>query len=197
MTEDADLGTRLKRFGYRAVTISHPTSEDGPERLRDWISQRTRWFKGWIQTWLVHMRRPLRLLRELGLGSFLIFQIVFAGMVVSALAHPFLLGTAVYLLAELVVIGRISATRSVLIFLDSTNVILGYLAFLALGFQALSLREKTRFWRIAAFTPVYWLLMSYAAWRAVLQLVLKPHHWEKTPHYPRRRSRRGLFGGRN
>ena len=139
-----------------------------------------------MQTWLVHMRRPLVLLRDLGTGSFLVSQIVFAGMVVSALAHPILLGSAVFLLGELVLAGRVSLSKSVLIFLDSTNVILGYLAFLALGFQTLTLREKTGFWRIVALTPPYWLLMSLAAWRALYQVIVRPHEWEKTPHYPRR-----------
>ena len=186
VTEDADLGTRLRRFGYRCEMITHPTCEDGPTMTRDWISQRTRWFKGWMQTWLVHMRRPLVLLRDLGTGSFLVSQIVFAGMVVSALAHPILLGSAVFLLGELVLAGRVSLSKSVLIFLDSTNVILGYLAFLALGFQTLTMREKTGFWRIVALTPPYWLLMSLAAWRALYQVIVRPHEWEKTPHYPRR-----------
>ena len=175
VTEDADLGTRLRRFGYRCEMITHPTCEDGPTMTRDWISQRTRWFKGWMQTWLVHMRRPLVLLRDLGTGSFLVSQIVFAGMVVSALAHPILLGSAVFLLGELVLAGRVSLSKSVLIFLDSTNVILGYLAFLALGFQTLTLREKTGFWRIVALTPPYWLLMSLAAWRALYQVIVRPH----------------------
>ncbi|MDH6230448.1 hypothetical protein M2281_001020 [Mesorhizobium soli] len=59
VTEDADLGLRLARFGYRSETISCPTMEDAPEDFGTWLPQRTRWFKGWIQTWLVHMRSPV------------------------------------------------------------------------------------------------------------------------------------------
>jgi len=52
VTEDADLGARLLRFGYRTETISLPTLEEAPERARIWIPQRTRWFKGWCRLWL-------------------------------------------------------------------------------------------------------------------------------------------------
>src|SRR5690606_21252526 len=66
VTEDADLGVRLARFGYRAATLTLPTREDAPDQLGAWMRQRTRWYKGWLQTWLVHTRQPLRLTRELG-----------------------------------------------------------------------------------------------------------------------------------
>ncbi len=100
VTEDADLGVRLARFGYRTETVPCPTYEAAPDTLGTWLLQRTRWFKGWMQTWLVHMRDPFRLARDLGFGSFLIAQILFAGMVVSALAHPFLVLTAFVLVAR-------------------------------------------------------------------------------------------------
>ena len=48
VTEDADLGLRLVRFGYHTATISLPTLEDAPESLSVWLPQRTRWFKGWL-----------------------------------------------------------------------------------------------------------------------------------------------------
>jgi hypothetical protein len=31
-------------------------------------------------------------------------------------------------------------------------------------------------------TPVHWLLLSLAAWRALYQLVVAPYAWEKTEH---------------
>ena len=61
VTEDADLGIRLARLGYRTTVIPSTTYEEAPARLRPWLRQRTRWFKGWLQTWLVHMRSPVRL----------------------------------------------------------------------------------------------------------------------------------------
>ena len=66
VTEDADLGMRLARFGYRSEMIDSTTYEEAPAHFGSWLRQRTRWFKGWMQTWLVHMRQPRRLLRDLG-----------------------------------------------------------------------------------------------------------------------------------
>jgi cellulose synthase/poly-beta-1,6-N-acetylglucosamine synthase-like glycosyltransferase len=187
VTEDADLGMRLARFGYRTETIACPTWESGPDTLAIWLPQRTRWFKGWMQTWLVHMRDPSLLMRELGPGSFVIGQILFAGMVLSALAHPFLLFTGVILVVDLALARPTDSWKSALLAIDIVNVACGYLSFLLLGWQTLKLRERFGFWMIVLFTPVYWMLMSVAAWRAVWQLWRKPHLWEKTPHRPMRR----------
>ena len=182
VTEDADLGVRLARLGYRTETIACPTHEAAPETLATWLPQRTRWFKGWMQTWLVHMRDPFRLARDLGFGSFLIAQILFAGLVLSALAHPFLVVTGLVLVVELALDRPLSVSKSVLISVDFVNIACGYVSFLLLGWQTLGREERAGFWKIVLFTPVYWMMMSMAAWRAVWQIWHKPHHWEKTPH---------------
>jgi cellulose synthase/poly-beta-1,6-N-acetylglucosamine synthase-like glycosyltransferase len=96
VTEDADLGMRLARFGYRSDMIDSTTLEEAPARIGAWLRQRTRWFKGWIQTWLVHMRQPRRLLRELGLPGFLTFQLIVGGNALAALVHPLFMGGLIY-----------------------------------------------------------------------------------------------------
>jgi len=88
VTEDADLGLRLARNGYRCQVIRSTTYEEAPARFMFWLRQRTRWLKGFVQTWLVHMRVPSALWRELGPRGFLAFQIMVGGTVLSALAHP-------------------------------------------------------------------------------------------------------------
>lgn len=191
VTEDADLGLRLARFGYFTETISSPTYEDAPKDFSTWLPQRTRWFKGWMQTWLVHMRNPFRLARELGFRSFMISQILFAGMLISAMAHPILILTGIFLVIDLVLEKTLSTYRSALLMVDVANICCGYLSFLLLGRQALRADERTGFWKIALFTPVYWVMMSAAAWRSVWQIFRRPHHWEKTRHH-RSRHRPGF-----
>ena len=71
VTEDADLGFRLARFGYRSTTFASTTFEEAPARFGGWLRQRSRWMKGWMQTWSVHMRRPWRLWRDAGAKGFL------------------------------------------------------------------------------------------------------------------------------
>ena len=136
------------------------------------------------------MRNPARLVAEVGPGSFLVTQILFAGLVVSALAHPVLVFSAIAL-AVMVLAGEpLGLWGSVLFAVDTVNIVCGYLSFLMLGWQSLKRHERRRFWRVVALTPAYWMLMSVAAWRAVWQLWRQPHLWEKTPH-PKARS--GVF----
>jgi glycosyltransferase XagB len=88
VTEDADLGIRLARFGYEVSVIDSVTMEEAPASWRNWRGQRTRWIKGWIQTYLVHMRRPLRLWRDLGAWRFAGFQLTIGATILSLLVHP-------------------------------------------------------------------------------------------------------------
>lgn len=186
VTEDADLGIRLARLGYRTEVISCPTRELAPKNFRVWLPQRTRWFKGWAQTWLVHMRNPATLARDLGVRSLLIAQVLFAGMLASALLHPLLLATFAYFSVRLMLDPPIEPFGSVLLAMDVVNIVCGYLSFLLLGWQTLNRGERHGFWRIVLFTPVYWVMLSWAGWRALWYLWRRPHHWEKTPHEPDR-----------
>jgi cellulose synthase/poly-beta-1,6-N-acetylglucosamine synthase-like glycosyltransferase len=49
VTEDADLGMRLARFGYRCGVTDSTTCEEAPANIRRWLAQRSRWFKGWMR----------------------------------------------------------------------------------------------------------------------------------------------------
>lgn len=183
VTEDADLGARFARHGFRCGTIACPTLEDAPDTAGVWLGQRTRWFKGWMQTWFVHMRRPLLLMQQLGPGSFLTVQIMLAGLVASALAHPVLLASIGGLLAKSAIHGLGSHER-ILLAIALINLLLGYGSFLLLGWCCLHRSEKRGFWKSVLFTPAYWLMMSFAALRAGWHLFRRPHYWEKTPHKP-------------
>lgn len=189
VTEDADLGVRLARYGYRTDVIRAPTGEDAPETFAIWLKQRTRWLKGWAQTWLVHMRDPRQLMSDIGFRSFVGVQILLAGLLGSALLHPVLLVTGAGLAASAVV-EDLPPIQRVLFMLDVFNIVLGYGAFLLLGWRATPRPRRRGFWRLVLFTPVYWLMMSVAAWRAMVQLYADPHRWEKTPHRRRRRAGR-------
>jgi cellulose synthase/poly-beta-1,6-N-acetylglucosamine synthase-like glycosyltransferase len=192
VTEDADLGLRLARFGYRSDTISAETLEDAPEEVMVWVRQRTRWFKGWMQTWLVHMHHPGRLMRELGPCSFAVAQIMFAGMILSAFAYPLLLASVAGLCVKLAWAG-LSGGEAVVLSLALVNLGAAYASFLFLAWRCLDREGRRRgFWRTAAWMPAYWLLLSFAACRAVVELARRPHYWEKTPH---KRFRRDAAGG--
>ena len=186
VTEDADIGIRLARHGYRTGTITRPTWELAPTRWTVWLPQRSRWLKGWAQTWLVHMREPRKLFVELGVPSFCVAQILMAGMIASAFAHPLLFGSIIYHTAIAYMTDGLNTWQSAILLLDIASVVGGYMSFILLGRSVLSRRKMRGTWRVAIYTPVYWFMLFFAALKAIWQLFVKPHHWEKTPHVPRR-----------
>jgi cellulose synthase/poly-beta-1,6-N-acetylglucosamine synthase-like glycosyltransferase len=183
VTEDADLGFRLARFGYRSVTFDSTTSEEAPIRFKAWLGQRSRWMKGWMQTWSVHMRKPRRLWREAGPRGFLTLNIIVGGNVLTALAYPILvIEFAAYLLTN------VTGSTSGLFFTGSlaplhiATITAGFASTVLIGAMGLARRGRLRSGWILALTPFYWACLSTAAWRALWQLWRDPYRWEKTEH---------------
>lgn len=144
-----------------------------------------------MQTWLVHMRQPAALRRDLGLIPFVVFQLIVGGNVFAALIHPVFVATFVYAIATgTPLFGAGGPAIAFTAGLFGTTVAIGYLTSAALGCVGLMRRGAgTTSW-VLLFTPVYWLLLSAAAWRALYQLIREPYRWEKTEHGLARTSRR-------
>ena len=87
VTEDADLGLRIDASGYHTAVIDSATLEEANSDPINWIRQRSRWYKGYLQTWLVHIRQPVKLFRTLGLRSFIRFNLVLAGTPIIAVLN--------------------------------------------------------------------------------------------------------------
>lgn len=183
MTEDADLGIRLARAGWHVGVLDSTTWEEAPPTFPVWRGQRTRWLKGWMQTYLVHMRSPRRLWVELGPRRFLGFQVLMGGQILSALVHPWFYA----LLALDLWDGRLlsvpeSLMGQLLLWIGAFNLVAGYASAIALGSIAAARRGRRRLAAHALLMPVYWLAISFAAYRALVQLVTAPYYWEKTDH---------------
>ena len=192
VTEDADLGIRLSRLGYRSGVLSSATYEEAPARFGPWLKQRTRWYKGWMQTWLVHMRRPWRLVRELTLAGAVAFQLFLACNVLAALVHPiFMAGLCYSLLAAqpLQVVGTMHAAP-----VFAATLLGGYASTIAIDLIGLRRRGLLAHAWALVLTPLYWFLLSLAAWRALWQLVCDPQRWEKTEHGLAKTSRLAAAG---
>jgi cellulose synthase/poly-beta-1,6-N-acetylglucosamine synthase-like glycosyltransferase len=175
VTEDADLGMRLARCGYVTSVISSSTQEEAPARFCAWLRQRTRWFKGWMQTYLVHMRQPRKLCRDLGAPGFAGFQLVIGGTVLAALVHPFFM---------IELICRLFAGNAGVLFagIPAATIATGYSASLLLALLGLKRRGLLGSAWVLLTMPAHWLLLSLAAWRALYQLARDPYRWEKTEH---------------
>jgi glycosyltransferase XagB len=188
VTEDADLGLRLYRAGYRCETLTRPTLEDAPTCRKVWMGQRSRWFKGWLQTWLVLMRNPKTAMNSMGIKAFSIFQLLIGGMLISALLHPVILVFVTTTIIALLnpPVRDIPLRETVMFWVDLMNIMGSYLVFWALGSSAMTEFERKQIgWRFMGI-PIYWLMTSIAAWKAAFELKTKPFFWNKTPHTPRK-----------
>ncbi|HYK88281.1 MAG TPA: glycosyltransferase family 2 protein [Acidobacteriota bacterium] len=203
VAEDCDLGIRLHRMGKRTAMLDTTTWEEANSRLTNWIRQRSRWIKGYIQTHLVHTRLPVRTLRELKLLGTLSFLMSVGGHSLLLLLNPlFLLAAIVYLfqagrkvlagttVAELVhrtlqgtiAMGAIENGYTILSSV-TTLLFLANFLFILLNLLGCMKRRLGGIYLIMALaSPAYWILISAAAWKGLLQLVRRPHYWEKTDH---------------
>lgn len=145
----------------------------------------------WMQTWAVHMRAPGRLMRDLGPAGFIAFQLVVGGNVLAALVHPlFLAGLVLTAARGLPLWSNGSVTVAALTTLYGGSALVGYLTSALLGWLGLKRRGLLSTAWVLLLTPLNWLLLSLAAWRALYQLTVAPYTWEKTEHGLAKTSRR-------
>jgi cellulose synthase/poly-beta-1,6-N-acetylglucosamine synthase-like glycosyltransferase len=181
VTEDADLGIRMARAGYRTGVIASRTLEEANVSLLSWIKQRSRWLKGFLLTWLVHMRQPVLTMRELGFGGFWVMTAMTLGVFLSALLHPlFLLKIGFDVLTA-----RPPDDGNILVTgfsgLALALFLCGYVCAYLIGRRGIGQRSRT--WSFALLTmPIYWLLFMPAAWLALYEALFRPFHWHKTQH---------------
>lgn len=181
VTEDADLGIRLALLGYRCGIIQSTTQEEANCRLPNWIRQRSRWIKGWLQTWLVRMRHPVRLYRQLGPKGFISFQLLIGGFTLSNIVHPLFYVSIAISIAATGVPANFGDGTGLAVF-NLLVLISGYSVAVAAGIAAVAVRGMPSLLNHAVMMPAYWLLISLAAYKAMWQLVTRPFHWEKTDH---------------
>lgn len=181
VTEDADLGVRLTQRGYRVGVANSTTFEEANSHVGNWIRQRSRWFKGYMQTYLVHMRKPVELYRSLGHTGFWGFQFFVGGNILTALSLPFMLVMFAYWLAT-----RWSGFDiifpPVVLYISLFNLIIGNGFFVYLNMLGAFKRHNFRLMPYALTVPAYWLLMTVAAYKGLWQLIHNPFFWEKTTH---------------
>jgi cellulose synthase/poly-beta-1,6-N-acetylglucosamine synthase-like glycosyltransferase len=181
VTEDADLGLRMAGQGLTVSTLESTTLEEACCRPWPWIKQRTRWIKGYMQTALVHTRHPVRFVRQAGLHGTLTLVFLVAGTPFAFLAAPVLWAACLIPLllghAPTVQFTGLDATT-----LAACSLVIGNSVMIGASALAAILRRRYDLALWALLLPFYWVLHSFAAWRALGQLITKPSHWEKTPH---------------
>jgi len=180
VTEDADLGLRLSRLRYKTGILYSKTYEEAPVSLKPWLAQRTRWMKGWMQTFIVHNRYPKAFLKDAGWKNFLVFQVYVGSLIISAPLHTIFLLALIFRFYEAKLQG----------FENFNNWLLVYLFFLIAGYSAtilhsiiglIRLKKFKALWLIPTL-PLYWALSGLASLFAAYELMVKPYFWAKTKH---------------
>jgi cellulose synthase/poly-beta-1,6-N-acetylglucosamine synthase-like glycosyltransferase len=183
VTEDADLGLRIAKKGLRTIMLDSTTFEEANTRIDNWIRQRSRWMKGYMLTYMVHMRRPLSLYRATSFWGFAGIQLFVAGNFVGNLINPPLWGISMLWASN-----ELWYWTDAALFPDSFwypamfCFIVGNSA--AIGFTLLAAYRRRLYHLIpyALTLPAYWVLAAIATYKALVQVFTRPFYWEKTEH---------------
>lgn len=181
VTEDADLGVRLARAGGHCAVLRSTTDEEATCRPLAWIRQRSRWTKGYLLTWLCHMRNPAALWRDLGPRGFGAFQAIFLGGPLTYLAMPlFWLSLASWAWSGDVLWHR--AIPDAAVAPVGATLLAGWGVMLSAAAIAAVRRRTPALLAWAPVLPIYWWLGAVAAWKALAEMIIAPYWWDKTEH---------------
>jgi cellulose synthase/poly-beta-1,6-N-acetylglucosamine synthase-like glycosyltransferase len=184
VTEDCDLGLRMAHYDLQTAVLDSTTYEEANSRLKNWLRQRSRWIKGYMQTYLVHMRHPLRNWRQGSFRDFFGLQFIVGTRVGLLFVNPvmwLLLAAYVFFQTTVTPLYNILYPRPVL-YMAAACLIFGNFFYLYIHLIGCLSRKQYGLMKWALLVPLYWALMSAAACVALVQLVFKPHYWEKTQH---------------
>lgn len=181
VTEDCDLGLRFASLGYKVDYLESTTYEEACMRLWAWIKQRTRWTKGYMITWLVHMRNPIDFYKKVGFRGMVSVQLFVLGTPLVNLINPIMNGLFItWLLFDPMWLKELFPLYTW--YMGISLLVFGNLTFIGISMIAVSRRKYFFLIPWCAILPLYWMLQSVATYRALYQLMFDPHKWEKTEH---------------
>lgn len=183
VTEDADLGIRLFKKGFTTAIIDSVTLEEANSNIKNWIRQRSRWIKGYMQTYLVHTRQAFGM-KNKNLWHSLFFQLTIGGKIAFILINPILWIATISYFAFYQVVGSTIALfyPTTIFYVAAFSLVVGNFLFLYYYMVGCAKREEWGLIKYIYFVPFYWMLISWAGFIALYQLLFKPHYWEKTVH---------------
>jgi len=183
VTEDADLGIRLFKQGYKTAIIDSTTLEEANSKLINWIRQRSRWIKGYMQTYLVHTRELFFFRKNQGMHG-LLFHLIIGGKIAFILINPILWTATVAYFALYAIVGPTieSFYPRIVFYMAAFSLVFGNFLFLYYYMIGCAKRNQWELVKYVYLAPLYWLLISIAGGMAIYQLIFKPHYWEKTVH---------------
>jgi hypothetical protein len=126
------------------------------------------------------MRHPIRMMRDVGFKGFLSFQLMLGGSFIFLINPFFWALTTIFVFTQAGLIQDLFPGW--IYFLAAAQLFFGNFVFMYLGMAAGARREYHGLAPYALMLPLYWGLMSIAAWKGFIQLFTNPFYWEKTEH---------------
>lgn len=184
VTEDCDLGMRLVKAGYKTAILDSTTLEEANSSLSNWIEQRSRWIKGYIQTYFVHMRRPNEFINTWSEPHFFFFQLIVGGKVLSLFINPIMWAITISYFVFWSTVGDFveSLFPTAIFYMAVFSLVFGNFLYLYYYMIGSAKREHYGIIKFVFLVPLYWLAMSVAAFKAIWDLMVTPHRWAKTKH---------------
>ena len=182
VTEDADLGIRASLEGYKVGVIRSTTYEEANSKIKNWLRQRSRWVKGYMQTFLIHNRHPLKAIDTIGWKQWFCYNFLIGGTPALFLLYPVMWTIFIYyILVGGAVLDPVSMPPW-LFYLAAINLFAGTGMTIWLNIMGIVPRKYHSLLPYTFLSPVYWLLQSAGAYKALWQLITRPSYWEKTNH---------------
>jgi cellulose synthase/poly-beta-1,6-N-acetylglucosamine synthase-like glycosyltransferase len=182
VTEDCDAGLRLSQYQLTTAVLNSTTYEEATSKLKGWLFQRSRWNKGYMQTYLVHMRHPIQTLESGKLRKFLSLQLIVGAWTAVLLINPFMwLLSLLYIIFQPIGLYH-QLFPTPVFYMGMLCFVFGNFFYIYLHMLGCLRRKQYALIKWVLLLPVYWAMMSASAYIAFYQLIVKPHHWEKTQH---------------
>lgn len=182
VAEDCDIGIRIHRMGYTTGIINSTSLEEATSNFTGWIMQRTRWMKGFTQTSIVHLRHPFRFKNEVGgWKNFFAFILTVPGTVVINIMNLFYLVLLIlWFTTHSTIIQQLFP--GFILYISFLSFAIGNIIFTFLNLLGSYKRKQFALVKYSLLSPLYWILLAIATMRSAVQILTKPHHWEKTTH---------------
>jgi glycosyltransferase XagB len=184
VTEDADLGIRLVKNGFKTAIIDSQTLEEANSNLKNWFHQRSRWIKGYIQTYLVHTRDLKTFLPERRAFNVMALQLLIGGKILSLFINPLMWAITITYFVLRPIAGHFISSffPAPVLYLGVISLVAGNFLYLYYYMIGCAKHGHYSLIQYIFLVPFYWLAMSIASWIALIQLIMAPHYWPKTKH---------------
>ncbi len=180
VTEDAALGLKIALAGFKTIIINSYTKEEAPITVSAWIKQRSRWIKGYLQTYLVFIRHPIFLFQKYKIGGFIFFNyFIFLSPFLLIMA-PLTIYLSISIVNEYDDLG-LSNHIALLKYLGIFNLGYGFMQLIFIAYKVKKPKIISIRWLCWTY-PFYFYLHVMAAILAVYKLTVEPHRWDKTEH---------------